>query len=206
MPERKNIAILISGRGSNMLSILKACKAGLIYGKPRLVLSNRKPAAGLEIARSHGIETMVIGHRRFKQREDYDKAIVKELKQREIELVCLAGFMRLLTPYFVHNFEHRIMNIHPSLLPAFPGLDAQAQAFEYGVKVSGATVHFVDEHLDNGPIILQKAVDISACESVEEVKKTILKAEHQIYPQAVAMFCDRRLAVANRRVSIKPIN
>lgn len=206
MPNRKRIAILISGRGSNMVNLLDACSNGSIYGRPVVVISNKAKAAGLQKAAERGVETLVMRHRDYDSREDYDKALVQELRSRDVDLICLAGFMRLLSPVFIHAFVNRIMNIHPSLLPAFPGLDAQEQAFDYGVKVSGATVHFVDEHLDNGPIILQKAVDISDCTSREEVSDRILAIEHELYPQAVAMFCDDRLDVDFRRVNIKPIN
>ena len=156
MPAKKRIGILISGRGSNMMSILEACRRGEINGDITVVISNRADAEGLAKAAQLGCETVVIPHRGFPDRESFDRAIVDELERREVDLVCLAGFMRLLSPWFVSRYHNRIMNIHPALLPAFPGLHGQRQAVEHGVKISGATVHFVDEKLDHGPIIIQR--------------------------------------------------
>lgn len=203
MSEPKKIGILISGRGSNMLSIADAIDRGEINGRIVLVLSNKKDAPGLEKARERGIETAFLSHRAYASREDFDAAVVAELRARGVDLVCLAGFMRLLSPVLIGAFPHRIVNIHPSLLPAFPGLDAQHQAAAYGVKISGATVHFVDEHLDHGPIIIQRAVAVEDGESGDSLAARILTVEHQIYPEAVKLFCADRLEIAGRHVIIR---
>src|SRR6059036_820107 len=156
----KNVGILLSGRGSNFEAIAKNAASGKIPdARIEVVISNRPDAAGLEIARQLGLEALVIPSK-GKDREEHDREVVAALQQRKVDLVCLAGYMRLLSPWFVKQFPHRILNIHPSLLPAFPGLEAQQQAFAYGVKVAGCTVHFVDEELDHGPIIVQKAVAV----------------------------------------------
>lgn len=202
MPEKKRIAVLISGRGSNMLSIAEACRNGTINAEIVLVISNKKKAAGLQKAAEMGIETAYISHRKFDTREDFDTAIVRLLREKRIELVCLAGFMRLLSPVLIRGFPNKIMNIHPSLLPSFPGLDAQWQASDYGVKISGATVHFVDEELDHGPIIIQKAVEVRDDDDGETLAHRILNVEHTIYPEAVRLFCEDRLSIKNRTVII----
>jgi phosphoribosylglycinamide formyltransferase-1 len=203
MPERKKIGVLISGRGSNMISIAKACRSGDINGDITVVISNKKNAPGLEKAASMGIETLFISHKAFSSREEFDSAMVGELRGRSVDLVCLAGFMRLLSPVMVRAFRNRIMNIHPSLLPAFPGLNAQWQAVDYGVKVSGATVHFVDEDLDHGPIIIQQAVTVRDDDTGDSLAERILKIEHEIYPASVRLFCRDRLTVTGRRVTIE---
>ena len=200
MSDKKRIGVLISGRGSNMLSIAKACEEGKINGEIVLVVSNKKKAPGLEKAKELGIETLFISNRKFETREAFDSAVVKELQQRKVDLVCLAGFMRLLSPVMVEAFPNKVMNIHPSLLPSFPGLDAQGQAFEYGVKTTGATVHFVDEKLDHGPIILQQTVEVKDDDTAESLSSRILEIEHQIYPEAVGLFCDEKLEVIGRKV------
>ena len=204
MPEKKCIAVLISGRGSNMMSIMDAIDRGEIDGEIVLVVSNRKKAAGLEKAAERGRETLYISHRKFDSREAFDRAVVAELEKRGVDLVCLAGFMRLLSPWFVRRFTNRIMNIHPALLPAFTGLDAQWQAADHGVKVSGATVHFVDEKLDHGPIIVQRAVEVRDDDTGETLAERILKIEHQVYPEAVRLFCADRLRVEGRKVFVSP--
>ena len=199
---KKRIGVLISGRGSNMMSILDACDRGDINGEVVLVLSNKKKAAGLEKAAQRGCETFFISHRNFDSREAFDRAVVAELEKRRVDLVCLAGFMRLLSAWFVRRFRNRIMNIHPALLPSFPGLEAQWQAVDWGVKVSGATVHFVDENLDHGPIILQRVVEVFDGDTGEILAERILRIEHQIYPEAVKLFCEDRLTVDGRKVLI----
>jgi len=175
------IAVLISGRGSN----LRALIASEVRPAIRVVISNRAEAAGLEAARDAGIETLVIPHGDFARREAYDHALVEALRARGVALVCLAGFMRLLGPTFCAAFPNAILNIHPSLLPAFPGVDAQAQALAHGVKLSGATVHFVTPELDAGPIVAQRAVPVLDGDTADTLAARILEVEHQIYPDAV---------------------
>jgi phosphoribosylglycinamide formyltransferase-1 len=196
-------AVLISGRGSNMKSIVVAAKRGLINADVSLVLSNRVNAAGLEFARSENIETVILAHKEFPDREDYDRRVVEILNERQIDLVCLAGFMRLLSPVFIQAYPGRIMNIHPALLPAFPGLHAQKQAIEYGVKVTGCTVHFVDEGLDSGPIILQKMLEVKADDTEETLSERLLPLEHATYVEAIRLFFENRLQIQGRKVLIK---
>lgn len=200
MSAKKKIAVLISGRGSNMLSIAKACAEGRINGEISLVISNKKKAEGLAKAVEMGIETLFISHRKYESREAFDQAVVDALNEKGVDLVCLAGFMRLLSPVLVGAFRNRIINIHPSLLPSFPGLDAQWQAADHGVRVSGATVHFVDEKLDHGPIIIQKTVVVENSEEGASLAAKILKVEHQIYPEAVKLFCEDKVRVEGRKV------
>lgn len=197
-----NIAVLISGRGSNMQSIVEACKRGYINAKVSIVLSNRAEAPGLEFARSENIETVVLPHKAFPVREDYDRQVVDILHQKQVDLICLAGFMRLLSSVFVSAFPNRIMNIHPALLPSFPGLHAQKQAVEYGVKVTGCTVHFVDEGLDSGPIILQKILEVKPDDTEDSLSQRLLPLEHAAYVEAVKLFFDGRVHVENRKVVI----
>ena len=179
------IGILISGRGSNMVALVDAVKSGEIpESEVAVVISDKVDAAGLEKARERGVETVVV-ERNGRKREDHDAEIISELRSRGVELVCLAGYMRLLSSSFIKAFPNQIINIHPSLLPAFPGLDAQRQAFEAGVKVTGCTVHFVNEHLDNGPVIMQKVVEVQEGDSVETLSERILAVEHELYVEAV---------------------
>ena len=181
------IGILFSGRGSNMVAIVDAVQSGKIPdSQVAIVISDKPDAVGLEKARERGVETVVI-ERNGRARQEHDAEIAEELRKRGVELICLAGYMRLLSPGFIKAFPNRIINIHPSLLPAFPGLDAQKQAFEHGVKVTGCTVHFVDEHLDNGPVILQRAVEIVDDDTVESLSARILEREHETYVEAVKM-------------------
>ena len=183
--ESMKIGILISGRGSNMVAIADAVASGEIPdSEVSVVISDQANAGGLEAATKRGIETVVV-ERRGRKRVEHDAEIIGELRKREVELVCLAGYMRLLSPEFVQAFSGRIINIHPSLLPAFPGLEAQRQALEAGVKVTGCTVHFVDEFLDNGPIILQKTVEVLPGDTVETLSSRILEQEHVAYVEAV---------------------
>lgn len=196
------IGILISGRGSNMLAIAEACRDGSIAAGVRLVLSNTPAAAGLERAAALGIETMVLHHKQSRSREEHDGKVAAALKARGVSLVCLAGYMRLLSPAFIRAFPSSIMNIHPSLLPAFPGLHAQRQALEAGVRFSGATVHFVDEGLDSGPIILQAAVPVLQHDSEDSLSERILEQEHRLYPEAVRLFFEGRLHIEGRKVRI----
>ncbi len=183
----KRIAILISGRGSNMVALADAVREGAIpNAEIAIVISDKLHAAGLESARERGIETLVI-ERGARTREEHDDKIVAALAAREIDLVCLAGYMRVLSSEFIDAYRGRILNIHPSLLPAFPGLDAQRQALEHGAKVSGCTVHFVDETLDGGPIVAQREVPVHEDDTVESLSARILIEEHKLYPEAVAI-------------------
>ena len=194
------LAILISGRGSNMRAIGEAVAEGRLEAEVRVVVSNRADAAGLQWARDAGIETLVISHRDFESREACDRAMVNELKARGVKLVCLAGFMRLLSPLFFGAFPSAVLNVHPSLLPAFPGKDAQEQALVHGVKVSGVTVHFVTPELDNGPIIQQAAVPVREDDTCETLSARILVEEHRVYPEAIQRIIAGGWRVDGRRV------
>lgn len=197
-----NIGILISGRGSNMAAIASAVKNGEIPdARIAIVVSDRPDAAGIEVARSFGIETAVI-LRRSRTREEHDAEIIDKLKQNGVDFVCLAGYMRLLSPLFIRTFPGRIVNIHPSLLPAFPGLDAQKQAIEHGVKVSGCTVHFVNEDLDAGPIILQRAVAVCEADTAETLAARILEQEHEAYVEALKLIAAGKVRIEGNRVHI----
>jgi len=198
-----NIGVLASGRGTNLQAIIEAVEEGRIEGKIKIVISDNRDAFALKRAEQHNIETRYINFKEFKDREDYDREIIKILKEKKVDLVVLAGYMRILSPYFVRTYKNKIMNIHPALLPSFPGLHAQKQAVEYGVKVSGCTVHFVDEGVDSGPIILQKAVEVSDDDTEESLAEKILKEEHQIYPRAIQLFSEGRLVIKGRKVFIK---
>lgn len=194
------IGILISGRGSNMAAIADAVKAGEIAdSEVRVVISDKPSALGLEKAKERGIEAIAIP-RSGRTREEHDAEIIRELKTRGVELVCLAGYMRLLSAEFIRAFPNRIVNIHPSLLPSFKGLDAQLQAFEYGVKITGCTVHFVDEELDHGAIILQRAVAIEDHDSADSVSGKILEQEHRTYVEALARIAAGTYVIEGRRV------
>lgn len=179
------LGILISGRGSNLQSIIDAIAAGRLAARIAVVISNRPGALGLERAARAGIETLVMPHKGYAGRADYDRALADALQARGVTLVCLAGFMRLLGPAFLDQFPNAVLNIHPSLLPAFPGLDAQRQAFEHGVKVAGATVHLVTPELDAGPIVAQEAVPVLDNDTVETLAARILEVEHRLYPAAI---------------------
>jgi phosphoribosylglycinamide formyltransferase-1 len=195
-----NVGILISGRGSNMVALADAVAEGRVPGaRVRLVLSDKPGAAGLGLARARGIETAVVA-RRGRGREEHEREVVAHLRERGVELVCLAGYMRLLSPLFLGEFRGRVLNVHPSLLPAFPGLDAQRQAVEHGVKVSGCTVHFVDETLDGGPIITQRVVPVLDSDTPDALSARILGEEHRAYPEALALVCSGRYEVEGRRV------
>jgi phosphoribosylglycinamide formyltransferase-1 len=198
------IAVLVSGRGSNLQSIIDAIESGRINGKIEAVISNKKDAYALERARRHNIEAIFIDSSSHKSKDDYDRSIIKILEDKKVDLVCLAGFMRILTPHFANKYKRRIMNIHPSLLPAFPGLDVQKKALDYGVKFAGATVHFVDEGVDSGPIIIQAVVPVLDTDTPETLSERILKEEHRIYPEAIKLFAEGRITIKERRVFIKP--
>jgi phosphoribosylglycinamide formyltransferase 1 len=197
------IGILISGRGSNMVAIVEAVQSGRIPdSEVVVVISDKTSAQGLEKAKARGIETIVITRKGW-TREEHDAEIIGELKRRNVELVCLAGYMRLLSCDFVAAFPNKIVNIHPSLLPAFPGLNAQRQAVEYGVKISGCTVHFVDDELDHGAIILQKAVEVKDDDTPETLSARILEHEHALYVEAVARIATGKIEIHSRRVVSK---
>ena len=198
-----NIGVLASGRGTNLQAIIEAIEDGKIAGEIKVVMSDHPKACALKRAQQYLIDTRYIDFKEFKNREDFDKEIIKILKEKKIDLVVLAGYMRILSPYFIRAYQNKIMNIHPALLPSFPGLHGQKQAVEYGVKISGCTVHFVDEGIDSGPIILQKAVEVSADDTEESLAEKILKEEHQIYPRAIQLFSQGRLMIKERRVFIK---
>ncbi len=200
----KRIGILLSGRGSNFEALADSVAAGRIPGaEVALVISNREGAPGIAKAQERGIETRVIPSKGL-QREEYDRLIVAALKEKEVDLVCLAGFMRLLSPYFVREFPNRILNIHPSLLPSFPGLEAQKQAWEHGAKFTGCTVHFVDENLDAGPIVAQAVVPVQDDDTPEALAARILAAEHRIYTEAVAWMLSGNFRIEGRRVIRSP--
>ena len=179
------LGILISGRGSNLLAIIEAIRDGRLAASIAVVISNRADAPGLDHARKAGIETLVLDHKEHATRESFDRALVEALRARQVRLVCLAGFMRLLGPAFVDAFPNAILNVHPSLLPAFPGTDAQRQALEYGVTIAGCTVHIVTTELDAGPIVMQAAVPVLSDDTPETLSARILVEEHRIYPEAI---------------------
>jgi phosphoribosylglycinamide formyltransferase-1 len=198
----KRLAVLLSGRGSNFEAIADRIAKGLLEAEIAVVVSNRPEARGLAIARERGIHAVVLPSKGL-DREAYDRSLVEELRKYDVDLVCLAGYMRLLSAGFVREFAQRILNIHPSLLPAFPGLDAQHQALEYGVKLSGCTVHFVDEYLDAGPVLLQAAVPVYDDDTVESLSARILKEEHRIYPEAIRIVLRGDYRIEGRRVVLK---
>lgn len=202
---KKRIGVLLSGRGSNFEALADAISGGRIPNSEiAIVLSNRDGAPGSEKARSRGIETRVIPSKGL-EREAYDKLVVAALQEKSVDLVCLAGYMRLLSPHFVRAFQGRILNIHPSLLPSFPGLESQRQAIEHGAKFSGCTVHFVDENLDAGPIILQAVVPVEDNDTPETLAARILREEHRIYSEAVRIVLEGRYTMEGRRVLLKPL-
>ena len=202
MAKPVSIAVLISGGGTNLQSIIDAIDAKKLDAKIELVLSNKADAYGLTRAKKHGLAAEVLDHKAFASREAYDQAVVDLLRARGVDLVVLAGFMRLLSPVFVKAYSNRIMNIHPALLPAFPGLHVQKKAVEYGVRFAGCTVHFVNEECDEGPIIIQAVVPVFPDDSEETLAARILKQEHQIYPRAIQLYAEGRLLVVGRRVLV----
>jgi phosphoribosylglycinamide formyltransferase 1 len=195
----KRLGILLSGRGSNFVAIADSIAAGLFSAEIAVVISNVPDAQGLEHARERGIKTVALSSKGI-SRDDLDRMVVEELKINQVDLVCLAGYMRILSPFVIRAFSGRILNIHPSLLPAFPGLHAQQQALDHGVKVSGCTVHFVDEGLDSGPIISQAVVPVISKDTVETLSARILKKEHQIYSEAIALVLSGQYRIEGRRV------
>jgi phosphoribosylglycinamide formyltransferase 1 len=195
----RRIAVLISGRGSNLQSLIDAIADRRLRAEIAVVISNRADAAGLERARAAGIETLTISHRDYPSREAFEDVLVREIRRRGAALICLAGFMRLLGRTFLDAFPNAILNVHPSLLPAFPGVDAQRQAWEHGTKVAGATVHFVTGELDGGPIVCQAAVPVADADTPETLALRILEQEHRIYPEAVGIVLDGAWTIEGRR-------
>jgi phosphoribosylglycinamide formyltransferase-1 len=196
----KRIGVLLSGRGSNFVALAESVDAGRIpNAEIAVVLSNREGAAGIDRAKERGLPTRVIPSKGL-ERETYDRQVVAALQESKVDLICLAGYMRLLSPYFVAAFPNRILNIHPSLLPSFPGLESQRQALEYGVKFAGCTVHFVDENLDAGPIVLQAVVTVKDDETDATLSERILAEEHRIYSEAVKIVLEGRFKIVGRRV------
>lgn len=198
-----NLGVLISGSGSNLQAIIDAIERRDLKAHVKVVISNRADAYGLERSRRHGIDTLVIDHRRFATREEFDRELLAALQAHGVELVILAGFMRLLSPVMVRAFPDRIMNIHPALLPSFPGLHVQRAALEHGVRFSGCTVFFVTEGADDGPIIIQAVVPVYPDDSEQELTERILAQEHRIYPRAIALYQEGRLEVRGRAVFVK---
>ena len=202
MARKVSIGVLISGGGTNLQALIGAIEAGKLDAKIEVVLSNKADAYGLTRAQKHGVPTAVLNHKDFSSREAYDQAAVALLRERGVELVALAGFMRLLSPVFVKAFSNRIMNIHPALLPSFPGLNVQQKALEHGARFSGCTVHFVNEECDEGPIIIQAVVPVFSDDTSEALAARILEQEHRIYPRAIQLYAEGRLKVVGRRVLV----
>jgi phosphoribosylglycinamide formyltransferase-1 len=202
MPSLLPIGILVSGSGTNLQAIIDAIEEGRLAAEVRLVLCNVPGARALERAKQYGLPTLLLDHREFPDRAAFDARLVEVLRARAVDLVVLAGFNRLLSPVLVRAFPLRIMNIHPALLPAFPGLNAQRQALQYGVRIAGATVHFVDEQTDHGPIIVQAAVPVDPADTEKTLETRILAQEHRIYPEAIQLFAEGRLRVEGRRVVV----
>ena len=203
MSGRHPIAVLVSGGGSNLQAILDACDRGEIPGRVVLVISNKEDAYGLVRAKKHGVPAEIVRHRDFPTREAFDARLVEVIRGSGAELVCLAGFMRVLTPVFVQAFPNRILNIHPALLPSFPGTHGPKQALEYGVRFSGCTVHILDEGVDTGPIVVQAVVPVFDDDTEESLAARILVQEHRIYPMAIRLFFQGRLQLDGRRVKIE---
>jgi phosphoribosylglycinamide formyltransferase-1 len=205
MPDRPRlrIGVLASGRGSNFEAIARAVAAGSLPVTLAVLITDRPGARVLDVARAHEVGSLCIDPREHTGREAHDRAVIAALEEREVGLVCLAGYMRLLGASFVKRFQGRLLNIHPSLLPAFPGLHAQRRALEHGVRVAGATVHFVDEGTDTGPIVLQSAVTVAANDTEETLSARILAEEHRLYPEAIRLFAEGRLVLEGRRVHIR---
>ena len=198
----KKLGILISGRGSNFEAIARNVQAGKINAEIGAVISNKEEAAGLAIARQMGLNALCIPSK-GKEREAFERELVAALRQHEVDLICLAGFMRVLTPYFIREFKGRILNIHPALLPSFPGVEAQKQALDYGAKFTGCTVHFVDEGVDTGPVVCQAVVPVLDDDTVETLAARILKEEHRIYTEAINLVIEDKIRIEGRRVLLK---
>ncbi|MDD5382376.1 MAG: phosphoribosylglycinamide formyltransferase [Candidatus Margulisbacteria bacterium] len=197
------VGVLISGQGSNLQALIAACESGRIPAKVEVVVSDKPDAYGLERAKKHKIATAIFEPKNYTDKNTYELEIVKVLKEHQVDLVCLAGYMRIVGPVLLEHFPGKLMNIHPALLPAFPGLHGQKQALEHGVKIAGATVHFVDDGCDTGPIIAQVAIPVFENDTEETLSARILEQEHKIYPLAVKLFAEGRLKIEGRRVKVK---
>ncbi len=200
-----SLAVLISGSGSNLQSIIDKVEAGVLDARIRLVISNKDGVYGLERAQRHHIPQLVIAHRDYPDRESFDRRMIEAIREAGADTVAMAGFMRMVTPVFLNAFPGRVLNIHPALLPSFPGTHGQADANTHGVKISGCTVHFVDEHMDNGPVIIQAAVRAVAGESAQDLGERILALEHRIYPQALQWLAQGRLEIKGRHVFVRGV-
>jgi len=203
MSDLLKLGVLISGNGSNLQSIIDHIENDSLKATIKVVISNDPDAFGIQRAKKHGLKVVVLNQKNFKSKEDFDLEIIKTLQENSVELVILAGFMRVLSSVLIKAFPYKIINIHPALLPSFPGLHGQKQAFDYGVKFSGCTVHFVDEGVDTGLIIIQGVVPVYDEDTEESLAKRILKEEHKIYPQAIQLFADDKLKIQGRKVRIK---
>ncbi|OCL28493.1 phosphoribosylglycinamide formyltransferase [Orenia metallireducens] len=197
------IGVLASGRGSNLQSIIDSIKAGELRAEIKVVISDKEGAKALDRAEKYDIANKYVNPKAYKNKENFEQAMIDVLEEYGVELVVMAGFMRILSPYFVKQYRNRVMNIHPSLLPSFTGLHAQKQALDYGVKVAGCTVHFADEGMDTGPIILQAAVPVKDDDTEETLSQRILVEEHRIYPEAIKLFSEGRVEVKNGKVKIR---
>lgn len=207
--EKTKLGVLVSGSGTNLQAIIDAVNRGEIPAEIAVVISNKKDAYALERARQHNIPAIFINHKDFATREEFEKRLIEELEQRKVDLVCLAGFMRVLTPFFVNHYPHRILNIHPALLPAAKGLYGEhvhQAILDSGAKYSGCTVHFVTADVDGGPIIVQKVVAVQDDDTVQTLQARVLEQEHIAYPEAIKLFCEGRLQVVGNRVKILPKN
>ena len=203
-PRKKGrIAVFLSGRGSNFVAIHDAIVTEKINAEIALVFSNKKEAPGLEIARERNLEALYLNPKEYQSREAYDEAIIQEINRRDVDLICLAGYMKILTSLFCNTFKNKIINIHPALLPSFPGLHVQQKAIDWGVRFSGATVHFVTAEVDMGPIILQATVPVLQNDTEDTLSERILKQEHKIYPEAVKLYFEGRLEIKRRQVLIR---
>lgn len=203
-PRKKGrIAVFLSGRGSNFMAIHDAIVTGDIDAEIVLVFSNKKDARGLQVAKERDLQTLFLNPKDFPSKEAYDEAIISEVKKRDVDLICLAGYMKILTPLFCNTFKNKVINIHPALLPSFPGLHVQQKAIDWGVRYSGATVHFVTADVDMGPIILQAVVPVIPNDTEESLSERILKEEHKIYPESIKLYFEGRLEMKGRRVYIR---
>lgn len=202
-PKKFRLGVLVSGRGTNLQSILDAIGKGEVPAEVGVIISNKETAPALERGRQHGVESIFLNPKDFASREAYDRELVTLLNARDIDLICLAGYMKILTADFIRAFAGKIINIHPSLLPAFPGLDVQQKALDHGVKFAGCTVHFVEEEVDTGPIVLQAVVPVQDGDTAETLSARILEQEHQIYPRAIQLIAENRLRIQGRRVLIQ---
>jgi len=203
MKKKVAIGVLVSGSGSNLQSIIDQIEAGNLDAVINVVISNVASAFALERAQKHNIPAILIDHRDFETREDFEQKLIDVLNSYSIELVVMAGFMRVLTPLFIKTFHHRIMNIHPALLPSFQGIHAQERAFAYGVKFSGCTVHFADDGVDTGPIIIQSVVPVFDDDTADTLQQRILREEHRIFPQAIQFYAEGKLEIVDRKVRIR---